>query len=242
MTAPVLLDLFGCEGGAASGYARAGFRVLSVDNDPRRARHNPHSWFVGDWREGLARALRSFEVAAVHASPPCQFYSITKHTHSVVYPDLVGPVREALTATGLPYVIENVVGAPLVAPVTLCGTMFGLSARDVVDGNPRLFLRRHRLFESNVFLMAPGPCRCAELKRSGWAVGGVYGGGSSDRAHARNVRRGGYTPAKSVRAALIGADHPMTLRGLSECIPPAYSAFVGEQLLTVLGAAAVPAA
>lgn len=230
MSAPVLLDLFGCEGLAADGYAAAGWEVWSVDIDRKRARHNPHTWHVGDWSEGLDAALATGRVRAIHASPPCQTYSITRHTHSVEYPDLVAPVRAALVDTGLPWVMENVVGAPLLNPLTLCGAEFGLTADDV-DGRP-LVLKRHRLFESNVLLYGAGGCACAHYRARGYKVGGVYGGGSDHRDHAEQVRRGGYTPGKAIRAALLGIPvERATLRGQAEGLPPAYTEHIGRQLL-----------
>lgn len=232
MSRPVLLDLFGCEGGAAEGYDRAGFEVWSVDLDRVRASHNRHTWHVGDWLEGLGRALDTGRVAAVHASPPCQAYSITRHTHSVPYPDLLAPVRAALAATGLPYIVENVPGAPMLCPLTLCGTEFGLTTTDH-DGST-LYLRRHRLFESNLPLMGNGGCRCKEFRRAGWKCGGVYGGGSSDRNHAEQVRRGGYTPGKTIRSALLGGVDWMTLRGQAESLPPVYTEHLGSQVLAHL--------
>jgi DNA (cytosine-5)-methyltransferase 1 len=138
-----------------------------------------------------------------------------------------------LRAIGLPYVIENVVGAPLVSPITLCGTMFDLKTSDT-DGRP-LVLKRHRLFESNMLLLQPA-CRCREYKQLGAKVGGVYGGGSSDRNHAEQVRRGGYTPAGQVRRELMGIEWT-TINELSQAIPPAYTEFIGRQLLDFLGAA-----
>jgi DNA (cytosine-5)-methyltransferase 1 len=143
----------------------------------------------------------------------------------------VDPTRAALAASGLPYVIENVPGAPLLNPLTLCGTEFDLVAPDL-DG-VLLHLKRHRLFESNVFLYGAGGCRCLAFKDRGIGVGGVYGGGSDDRENAKTVRRGGYTPTKPVAAALLGVDW-MTLHGLSQCIPPAYTEWIGAQLLTYL--------
>jgi DNA (cytosine-5)-methyltransferase 1 len=84
----------------------------------------------------------------IHASPPCQAHStLGSLWKDREHPDLVAPTRELLKASGLPYVIENVVGAPLENPVMLCGSTFGLGA------NGRQ-LRRHRLFESNVPIMA----------------------------------------------------------------------------------------
>lgn len=226
MNRPKLLDLFCCAGGAGEGYRRAGYDVIGVDIEkhPR----NPAPMIVRDAMETLRdrRFLAQFDV--IHASPPCQAYSITKHTHSVQHPDLYWPVREALVRwaedTGGSWVIENVPGVPMNDYTVLCGTMFDLRATDT-DGTP-LALRRHRWFESNRLLLAPGPCR-----HDGTQVGGVYGGGSADRDWAKNVRRGGYTPAIPIRRQLMGIEW-MTARELSQAIPPAYTQHIGEQLNT----------
>lgn len=230
-----ILDLFCCEGGAAVGYHRAGWDVVGVDIDPQP--RYPFAFVQGDalavmrgllaggriFSKGDEFALSDFD--AIHASPPCQAYSVTRHTHDKAHPDLIGPTRELLIASGLPYVIENVSGAApyMVEPLLLCGSHFGLSAQDT-DGT-KLRMERHRLFESNRFLMAPGVC----VHDTRVQVAGAYGGGSSDLRHAKDVRRGGYTPAKAVREALLGIDW-MTIRGLSQSIPPAYTEWVGEQL------------
>jgi DNA (cytosine-5)-methyltransferase 1 len=223
---PRLLDLFSCEGGAAVGYNRAGFDVVGVDHKPQR--RYPFEFVHADALSYLADHAHEYD--AVHASPPCQAYSITRHAHDKDHPDLLEPTRDALLATGLPYVIENVVGAPLRNPITLCGAAFDLVASDT-DGVP-LVLRRHRLFESNVFL-APVECECLIYKDRGYRIAGAYGGGSQDREHAQFVRRGGYTPARQIRAQLIGAEW-MTLDGLSQAIPPAYTQHVGAWLLEAL--------
>ena len=221
-----LLDLFSCEGGAARGYAAAGWQVTGVDTDARAGRRYPYEFIHGDALAYLA--AHGHEYDAIHASPPCQAY-----THATVanpkarakHPQLIEPTRALLIETGRPYVIENVPMAPLLNPLMLCGSMFDLAATDT-DGS-QLRLQRHRLFESNVALMAPGPCRHDTRAK----VGGVYGGGSVSRHHAENVRHGGYTPSKAVRAALIGVpDGALTLYGLSQCIPPAYTQWIGEQL------------
>lgn len=226
---PRVLDLFCGEGGAGEGYARAGFEVVGVDME-RRGHRYPHRFHQGDALAYVAAHGREFD--AIHASPPCQAYSITKHSHSREHPDLLAPTRQALQATGKPYVIENVVGAPMVDPVTLCGAGFDLTTEDD-DGTP-LVLKRHRLFESSFWLW-PVECLCGLYKAKGYRVGGAYGGGSSDRAHAQFVRRGGYTPAKPVRERLMGIDW-MTLHGLSQSIPPVYTEHVGRQLLEHLNA------
>lgn len=209
------------------GYARAGFEVVGVDIEPQK--NYPFEFIQGDALDPawLSYDDRGSHFDAIHASPPCQAYSITKHSHSKEHPELVDPVREALRSTGLPYVIENVVGAPLLSPITLCGAAFDLKAIDT-DGRP-LVLKRHRLFESNLMLLAPA-CRCKEFRDLGVKIGGVYGGGSVDRAHAENVRRGGYTPAGDVRRALMGMEWT-TINELSQAIPPAYTEFIGQQLL-----------
>lgn len=221
---PRLLDLFCCEGGAGMGYSRAGFEVVGVDLGAQR--RYPFEFHQADALAYLTEHGTSFDV--IHASPPCQAYSVTRHTHSVNHPELVEPVRAALIALGKPYVIENVVGAPLRDPLTLCGTEFGLTTPD--DDGTVLYLRRHRLFESNVLLFGAGGCRCPEFKRRGWSCAGAYGGGSSDRRHAAEVRRGGYTPSKNHRAKLLGIDW-MTLHGQAQSIPPAYTEWLGVQLL-----------
>jgi DNA (cytosine-5)-methyltransferase 1 len=223
-----LLDLFCCEGGAGAGYAAAGFDVTGVDLNPRFAKRYPFTFVEGDALEYVAAHGADYDV--IHASPPCQLYSVTRHTHSVEHPDLVAPTRAALEATGRPYVIENVVGAPLINPITLCGAAFGLTAVDV-DGAP-VVLRRHRLFESNVWLW---PVECTHLAYvdRGYRIAGVYGAGSRSVEAAR-IRGGGYTPAKAVAAELMGAPW-MTMAGLQQAIPPAYTRYLGEQLLTLVG-------
>lgn len=261
MSRPRLLDLFCCEGGASMGYSRAGFDVYGVDlfqhvdADGKRRGYTrsryPFPSHKGDAILALTRllagellhfltpdgseeaeALGIWDFVVAAASPPCQAYSITKHSHSNDHPDLVGPVRWLLRQTGLPYVMENVPGAPLENPLTLCGAEFNLVTQDA-DGR-ELHLKRHRLFESNVFLYGNGGCQCAALKRRGIGVGGAYGGGSVDRQHAKEVRRGGYTPSKPVREALLGIDW-MTQNGLSQSIPPAYTEHIGTQLLAHIG-------
>ena len=226
---PRLLDLFCCEGGAGKGYADAGFEVLGVDLLPQ-----PRYPFEFQQMDALSIDPQwiADNFDAVHASPPCQGYSVSKNAHKTSnHPMLVEPTRALLKAAGVPYIIENVVGAPLEAPILLCGTMFGLSTADD-DGEP-LILRRHRLFESSLWINAPTHCICADLKARGFRVAGAYGGGSVNKVHAKNVRHGGYTPSKARRVELIGADW-MTLHGLSQSIPPAYTEWIGRQILAAI--------
>jgi len=217
---PRLLDLFCGAGGASKGYHDAGFEVVGVDINNQR--NYPYEFHKAD---AMTFPLDGFDF--IHASPPCQAYSITKHTHGKEHPDLLAPTRQRLQESGLPYVIENVIGAPMPGSVILCGAYFGLTATDT-DGS-KLVLKRHRQFESNVQLKKY-PCFCAAYKSAGYKVGGVYGGGSTDRHHAEHVRHGGYTPAKSVREELMGIDW-MSMAALNQSIPPIYTKFIGIQLL-----------
>ena len=149
MTAPQLLDLFCGAGGAATGYHRAGFDVVGVDIEPQ-----PRYPFTFVQADAMTYPLDGFD--AYHGSPPCQDYS--KNMKCFVkpgaYPRLIEPTRERLKATGKPWVIENVVGAPLPTQtdlfgahgVELCGSMFGM----------RIF--RHRLFETSFPIVAPRGC------------------------------------------------------------------------------------
>ena len=131
-----LLDLFCGAGGAGYGYHQAGFEVTGVDNEYMR--DYPFEFHQADALEYLEKHSQEFDV--IHASPPCQAYSAMQHIHKnhEEHPDLVEPVRKLLIASGKPYIIENVIGAPLRVDLMLCGTMFGLR------------IIRHRIFESNI--------------------------------------------------------------------------------------------
>lgn len=235
MSRPKLLDLFCGEGGAAAGYIRAGYDVTGVDMKPLGHRY-PGRFVQGDALTFLIRHGGEFGLR--HASPPCQGYTIATAGNPgarAKHQRLIAATRELLLVVGGPYVIENVAQArgQMLAPILLCGRMFGLRAEDE-DGLP-LVLDRHRLFESNVELTAP-----AHLKHGDEQVAGVYGGArrakgnatpAEDRYAARHERHGGYVP-RSVRVQqqLLGIDW-MSVKGMQESIPPAYSEHIGRQLL-----------
>ncbi len=248
---PRLLDLYCGAGGASAGYVRAGWDVVGVDADPRALASYPfpcvlaNVWdvllgcdLVADFLLPPTRdvdldddgRLTLDEFDAIHASPPCQEYSITRNDHEREYPRDVEPLVDWLTTNwyARPWVIENVVGAPMPGALLLCGSEFGLSAVDV-DGR-ELRLRRHRLFLSNVPLVRRGVCSCAEDRRQN-RIGGVYGGGSPDRSRDNPRKsRGGYTPELGVRYDLMGIDW-MNVDQLSEAIPPVYTEHVGAQMI-----------
>lgn len=217
-----LLDLFCCAGGAAVGYSLAGFEVVGVDID--RQPNYPFEFHQADALAYLAEHGHEFD--AVHASPPCQRYSAgTRAVDRERHPDLVGPTRDLLQRIGKPYVIENVAGAPLLDPVILCGRQFELTAIDD-DGTP-LQLDRHRMFEASFPLEAPPTCRPHDRTVQ---IAGSYGGARRDKHEARHVRHGGYVPSFEVQQRLLGIDW-MAEREMYQAIPPAYTEFVGCQLL-----------
>lgn len=209
-----LLDLYCCAGGAAKGYEQAGFTEI-VGVDIIRHKNYPYRFILGDAIEVGERLLESEHFDAIHASPPCQKYSVNTKQHGTMdnHPDLIEPTRLLLVMSGKPYVIENVVGAPLENPITLCGSMFGSRQ-----------LRRHRLFESNVNLIQP-ECNHAIQGRCISVAG--HAGGSSRRDGAE--RFGG----TAVWKELMGIDW-MTGAELAEAIPPMYTKYVGQQLIEAI--------
>ena len=211
-----MLDLGSCAGIGADGYARH-FEVTAVDVDPVALGHNPHPHMVADMRVIAADIdyLQRFDF--IHASPPCQG---TTRLRSLADAQGAGPgrsqgvsiatMRALLAASGVPYVIENVEGAPLTCPVRLCGSSFGLR------------VRRHRLFEASADLPLIGtPCRHAWQGRP-W---GVYG---SPRD---KIPSGGRT-VRSIAAGhqAMGITRDVPWKYLAEAIPPAYTDFIGGQV------------
>jgi DNA (cytosine-5)-methyltransferase 1 len=238
MSRPKLLETHGCQGGAHAGYVRAGWDVTGVDIDKRHARYYPGKLIIAD----AATYIREHghEYDAIHASPPCQWYTRGnakgRATGNSKWTRSIPPIREALLSTGRPYILENVADAAwdMHGPTRLCGCMFDLSTTDT-DGL-KIHLQRPRLFETNWPL--PTPRRCEGEGRPRWEhpsqewVAGAYGGARRDKFEAKYVRHGGYVPAdKAVVKALLGVEHDMTWNGLFECLPPAYTAWVGTQLL-----------
>jgi DNA (cytosine-5)-methyltransferase 1 len=213
---PVLLDLFCGAGGAAMGYHRAGFDVVGVDIVSQ-----PNYPFVFHLADALTFPLSGFH--AFHASPPCQAYSDLQKQSKRDYPDLIGPIRERLKAEGLPYVIENVDGAPLIDPIVLCGTMFS-----------GLRVLRHRLFESNVRLAVPPhpkhPLVFTYDKRKAH-----YGQLDQNTAFVQ-VTGGGNCTVANKRAAM-GVPW-MTGAEANEAIPPAYAEYIGGQIIHTIAAEA----
>jgi len=199
------------------GYHRAGFDVVGVDVNPQ-----PNFPFEFHQADAMTYPLEGFD--AIHASPPCQAFTTMSNRHrgkggkADDHPELIGQIRERLEATGRPWVIENVVGArrEMRDTITLHGGMFGLG------------VHRPRLFESNVLLMlTAGPAVVDPI--------GVYGDHHDGRLLFKRADGSEQHAARSLSAARVamGIDW-MEWRELAESIPPAFTQFIGEQLIAHL--------
>ena len=216
-----ILDLFCGAGGASAGYARAGFEVVGVDIN--RQSSYPYKFIRDDVFHFLCQSGKVDEIRdtfdAIHASPPCQKHSITANLaraqgKKASEVNLIPTTRYVLDVIGLPYVIENVPGSPLINPVTLCGSSFGLK------------VRRHRLFEST-FLIPALPC---DHKTQGRPVG-VYGSKADD------IPQGGRTARTLAEGSeAMGIDW-MPWSKLVLSIPPAYTEYIGGFLREVVDGA-----
>ena len=194
---PRLLDLFCGAGGAGMGYHLAGFEVVGVDLSPQK--HYPFEFHQAD---ALTFPLEGFD--AIHASPPCQAYSTASHRSD--HPDLYVAVRDRLEAFGVPWVIENVIGAPYRSGVILCGSMFGLR------------VRRHRNFESSALIMR---LPCDHSGDRPYTITGHAGAGDFEHHRGASAEEG---------PRLLGCEW-MTWDEATQAIPPAYTEFIGTQLL-----------
>jgi DNA (cytosine-5)-methyltransferase 1 len=220
---PRLIDLFCGAGGCSVGYHRAGFDVVGVDIEPQP--RYPYEFHQAD---ALTFPLDGFDV--IHASPVCKAHTVGRNMWKGRlpddrHPDLLTPTRARLLEQDAPWVIENVPGAPMRPDIELCGSMFGLG------------VRRHRWFELS---FAPTvlltPCRHDQ------EIISVFGGGALS-ATPRGGKRADYVMQRRVHVAHSQAEWAMgidwmTRDELSQAIPPAYTEYIGAQLLAHLEAVA----
>jgi hypothetical protein len=219
MNTPRLLDLFCGAGGAGVGYHRAGCEVVGVDINPQL--DYPYTCVITDALDYLANHWRHFD--AIHASPPCQASSaLTKGTNQGrTYLNLIPETRRLLKATGLPTIIENVQGSDLRRDMTLCGEMFGL---EVI---------RHRYFELDGFDFTPPTHKPHRGRVRGWRHGTYYNG-----PYLAVYGEGGGKGSVPEWQAAMGIDWTYDRKAIAEAIPPAYTEFIGTQLLDALEVAA----
>ncbi len=207
------LDLFCCAGGARMGLHQAGFTVTGVDIVERP--NYPFAFHRGD---ALDADLSGFDL--VWASPPCQAHTALKHRTGKEYECFIARTREKLQAWGGAYIIENVMGSPLENPLMLCGSSFGLG------------VRRHRLFESNMFLYHL-ECR-HDLQPEPLDVTGT---GSRRKGDRLDGKGGNSRKPMGLQEARDAMGMPWaTRKEISQAIPPAFSRFLGEQARRILKA------
>lgn len=207
-----LLDLFCGAGGAAMGYHRAGF-IDIVGIDIQRQPNYPFTFIQADALEPPVH-LDDFDL--IHASPPCQHFTRYKNVHTDItdrYENLLPETIDLLD--GWPHVIENLTSAPMRGDIELCGSMFALD------------VRRHRWFQASWAMLTP-PCN-----HKYW-VERKYKS-STDRPNKRfTCEIGAWDEPIDVQKQAMGVDHDITVRELSEAIPPAYTEYIGEQFLATL--------
>ena len=198
------------------GYHRVGFEVVGVDINPQ-----PHFPFEFHQADALKYPLDGFDV--IHASPPCQRFSCAMSLpgcNKNAHPDLIEPTRKRLQLSKTKYVIENVVGAPLINPIMLCGSSFGLD------------LRRHRLFELGGFFILSPECNHGWQKpRFPVGVGIKRKGQLSSVVHVFGHSRFKGDTALRKRAMKIDW---MNNNELTQAIPLAYTEYISKQLMHIL--------
>ena len=226
------------------GLHRAGFDVTGVDINPQPC--YPFRFIQGD---ALTFPLEGYDF--IWASPPCQAFSRLRHLHPKERPNLIPETRSRLIKNGVHYCIENVEDAPLGESgflIMLCGTMFGLRTKD-----GRAELRRHRLFETSFSIPLRPACQHGYVPAlSVCGKGGHFTaprvltvcghtpvdnknrpraitvtGSTPQTNKVRNVVRETFTVDEAREA--MGIDW-MSMKGLSQAIPPAYSEFIARQI------------
>lgn len=254
MNRPRLLDLFCGAGGAAKGYADAGFDVTGVDIKPQP--RYPFAFVEGDALEYATEHGREYD--AIHASPPCQGYSVMRNLPWLSgkdYPLLILPTRELLSAIGRPWVIENVEGARWgsrqlakrgleahgMKAAWLCGAMFGLP------------VYRHRMFETSFFFLQPSHPRHQGVIKHGRGIGNRAAAPVFDDQAGRRRSLAAWQQGNGAQKHGVGVGHAAAWRdfakaigvewmdrdGASQAVPPSFTCLIGSQLRIELAMEAV---
>jgi DNA (cytosine-5)-methyltransferase 1 len=212
---PRLLDLFCGAGGCAKGYQEAGFYVVGVDIAFQQ-NYAGDEFYTYDAMQVLEEWTSPSDFDAIHASPPCQQYSRAMKHLAHDKPMLIQPVIGMLKRSGVPWVVENVVGAPIPTQSTLdgrhgvelCGSMFGLK------------VQRHRLFETSFTIQAPRGCDHSMPAMNPHCQSG------------REAIREEFGPGTTESAWREEMGVPwMTKQEAREAVPPAFTAHIGGFLL-----------
>jgi len=218
------LDLFCCSGGSSMGLYNAGFEVEGVDVNPELSRFYPFKITHGDVFDLEEGFFRDFDF--IWASPPCQNYSIGTiafRNAGKEYPDLVDKTRKLLNKTDIPYIIENVPGAPIRKDLMLCGTMFNLG------------VIRHRWFElHDISIPQPKHEKHKGSASTGeyiiCATGVVNPGCFGKRAEYKKLYGEIWKENNKMEnwKKAMGIDWIDDRKALAEAVPPAYAKYIGE--------------
>lgn len=218
-----LLDLFCGAGGCTKGYQEAGFYVVGVDINPQK-NYIGEEFIQADvmtWLEEAITSRYTDQFDVIHASPPCQRYSTLGSMHNVdpsSHPDYIGGLRGLLGRVGSPYIIENVPGSPLVDPIRLCGSMFGIR------------VRKHRLFECKPSIPE---LSCMHGWQDDNPIYDIYEKGKWRKSGVAYVFGHGGGKASEHWAKAMGINW-MTRNELAQAIPPAYTKYIGERMLELI--------
>jgi hypothetical protein len=209
-----ILDICSGVGGASMGIHLAGHSVTGLDIDPKQLEDYPFEKILGD---ALTCSLEGFD--AYFASPPCQRYSYATtqwRNKGNEYPDLISQIRDRLLTTGKPFVLENVVGAPLRQDLLLCGQMFDKPEK-------RFTIRRHRIFEIHGFTVP----QIEHIKHTG-----IVGDGRvlSIFGHGGGVRYNHCSSKLADWKEVMEMPWAKTRRQVTESIPPFYTRYIFEYL------------
>lgn len=204
------LDLFCCAGGSSDGLVRAGFKVTGIDIEAQE--EYPYDFIQKDATKLSIKFLRQFDF--IWASPPCQQFTRAKHLrnaqgYKTKALNLIPITRKLLQKAGVPFVIENVKGAPLREDVLLCGSSFGLK------------VRRHRVFECS-FEVEQLPCK---HKEQGKPIG-VY------HRMKDKIPHGGHTAETIKQARKAMGTNRMSWNKLKESVPPIYAYHIAKCFLS----------
>jgi DNA (cytosine-5)-methyltransferase 1 len=202
-----VLDLYCKAGGSAKGFQRCNFYVVGIDIEDQ-PRYVGDKFYKTDAIEYLLEYGKEFDL--INASPPCQKYTKSAkqwRKEGKEYPDLIEKTRDALRIVGKPYVIENVPNAPLIDPIYLNGSYFGL------------LVHRPRFFETNFPIEQPDIPKTKNPIKMGRPI-----------KEGDIIQPVGHFSGKKYAEKQMQIDW-MTVEELANAIPPAYTEWIGKQWL-----------
>lgn len=223
---PKLLDLCCKAGGCSKGYADAGFDVYGVDIAPQPNYVHPGKFIQADAIEYLRNYGHLFDV--VHASPPCQKWSrgsAMQRKKGKEYVDIIDDIRILMQELGKPAIIENVPLSPVRPDIVLRGDLFDLKV-----------IRKRHFEVINWYALQP-ELPNKKLSRSSGNYICIYGNASwksSARGMPVTIPTWKKDTIRETWAYAMGIDWYMKDTEIANAIPPAYTKYIGEQLMNYL--------